>query len=145
MNNETYGNDSVLNLIKIDSVYKRIKNSSHNKEDLLKTINSLVEMATVSQNEGLMSLEKYLYREPVHLFIKKAIFYITNMDGRGLKPQELYDTLSSYILISDIEGHELLNHLIMMQGMILINSGTVAIKLREILSMYIGVLELQLN
>jgi flagellar motor component MotA len=114
-------------------IFEKAKCSLKEKEFLMELINYFVNLSEKAYREGLLSLEDDVENID-NFFLKKGLKLITN----GTDPEIVRSILETYIYSSDLKGKELLEKMIILEGVLAIQSGDKPNIIFEKLASYFG-------
>lgn len=127
---QTEGVESVMYDI---SIYERLLCSRDDKNEVLSTLDKILELSEKAKNSGLLSLEPEMDKVQPEFF-KKSIQMLID----GIEPESLKRTLLNYALCSGYKGKELLARILIIEGILAIQQGVNTIIIRENLSSFFG-------
>ena len=97
---------------------KNIRFSEADKENCISAVNKMIELAYIARMKGVLALETEMEQEQ-SIFLKTAIGLIID----GTNPEVVEHILQNLILSDDYSGAQLLERLIMAEGILAIQSG----------------------
>lgn len=121
--------NSILNLLETTDFNGRLsKNITDGKYDEI--ISYMCEICECAMNNGLFGIADYTEKKDTPPFLKEMIYHSVCSQNL-LSADEIFDTFSIRIRLSNLCGCELIGHLIMLQGYLYILQGTTTDKIRE--------------
>lgn len=112
---------------------KRLKCSFEEKQEVIALLGQVLDLSKAAHRKGLLELENCLDLV-ASKYLKKGLKLLLF----GIEPPMLRHILEDYILAGDYKGKELLEHIIIMEGLLLIQSGEYPWVIREKLSAFFG-------
>lgn len=112
---------------------ERLSCSFEEKKEAIELLGQVLELSKSAHSKGLLELENYLdlsYSKYLRQGLKLLLF--------GIEPPMLRKILEDYILVGDYKGKKLLEHIVIMEGLLLIQSGEYPWVIREKLSAFFG-------
>ena len=113
---------------------EQLQCSDKDRESCVETLDAILEMSVQARKQGLLHLQNYIEKSKPYL-LQKAISYVID----GIEPETIYKILSTYVLAENCKGKELLEALLIIDGLLSIQAGVNPLILRELLSAYFGV------
>ena len=95
-----------------------VKFTEADKEKCIPTINKIIELANIARREGVLALELEIEQED-NIFIKTAIEMILD----GTAPETVEHILHNLILAESYSGSQLLDRLLVSEGVLAIQKG----------------------
>jgi hypothetical protein len=111
-----------------------LKCSDDDKKSCVDILDFILEMSVQARKHGLLHLQKYIEMSKLYL-LRKAISYVID----GIEPNVIYKILSTYVLAENCKGKDLLENILVIDGLLSIQAGVNPLILREMLSAYFGI------
>ena len=108
--------------------------TTSDKREAMTTVELICKLADLTQKEGVLALQNYEGEEEMPLFLKKGIALICD----GWHPEIVKSLLENYIKFSSHQGAELLKRLLIVEGVLSIQSGEMAAIILEKQLSYLG-------
>lgn len=119
---------------RMKEAYKSIKNCTEKEKiEAISILDRILELSKIAHQKGLLSLEQEL-RIDDSVFLKKSIELLL----KGTEYNELEKLLYNYIVVSDLNNHELLIRVLILEGVLLLHKGKYPWDIRNELSSYFG-------
>lgn len=112
---------------------ERIKCTNEEKEHCLNLLENIVDLSRKAHKKGLLALEDNIQDIPVKFF-QKALQLLLY----GTEPMLLRDILENYIITGNFTGKELLERILILEGILDIQLGEYPWIIREKLGSYFG-------
>jgi hypothetical protein len=113
---------------------ERLQCSNEDRESCLATMDTLLELSFHARKQGLMYLQSHIEKTELVL-LRKAITYVID----GIEPEMIYKILMTYVKTENQRRRDLLESLLVIDGMLAIQAGVNTLVLRELLSAYFGI------
>jgi AraC-like DNA-binding protein len=114
-------------------ISQRLTSSSQDKKECLELFNTIINYSERVRKHGLLSLEPEIDKSH-SFFMRKSLQFIVD----GVEPTYIRNILQNYIFTGNYHGKELLERLLITEGILSIQAGENPILIREKLSSYFG-------
>ncbi|MTI47896.1 MAG: helix-turn-helix domain-containing protein [Firmicutes bacterium] len=128
--NHTQKGEDYMNKLNIN---ERIKCNSNEKRECLNTLGMILEASKKAHKKGLLALEEDT-NAISNKFFKKGLELVLY----GMEPLVIREVLENYIIVGDYKGKELLERVLMLEGILSIQQGDYPWVIREKLCSYFG-------
>lgn len=112
---------------------KSLTLSNQDKKDCLELFGLIMELSGKARKYGLLSLEPEISKSQLFL-MRKALQLVVD----GVEPAYIKAILQNYIYAGNYQGRELLERLLVSEGILAIQAGTNPLLIQEKLSSYFG-------
>lgn len=112
---------------------QRLQFSDNDKRECLETAAIIIELSQLTRNAGILALETKI-NSLDSLFFKKAITFLVD----GCSEGEIREILQNYIIYSNYKGKDLLQRILIMEGVVSLSNGHNPQMIYERLASYFG-------
>lgn len=114
-------------------ISQRLKSNRQDKNECLELLNTIIKYSEKVRKHGLLSLEPEIDKSQSFL-MRKALQFVVD----GVEPTYIRTILQNYIYVGNYHGSELLERLLITEGILSIQAGENPILIREKLSSFFG-------